>query len=204
MQKRKILPGQPLPSPQGANQLRVVWSSRISAYRLTKFFVENVGRKYISCGELQCARASTLGEWSKNLGAVVKREMSALLEEQENSSRLPLDRPTRKIALAYEGSLLVGLAIVKLEMGNTPPFAVLEDIVTRSNRRTRGVGTALLSAVEAETARAGCKWMFLESGAHNSLTHKFFISSGYSIAAVMMAKSLEEHHPNPGPPSKEG
>ena len=60
------------------------------------------------------------------------------------------------------------------------PFAVVENIVVDAAARRRGIGTALLRAVDAFCQAADCSKIMLLSAAERAEAHRFFERAGYA------------------------
>jgi GNAT superfamily N-acetyltransferase len=70
----------------------------------------------------------------------------------------------------------------------TPPFALLQDIVAQP--AGSGLGQVLYDLFE-QTARAkGMRWIQLESGARNTRAHTFFKRQGLAVTSKVFMKDL--------------
>jgi GNAT superfamily N-acetyltransferase len=70
------------------------------------------------------------------------------------------------------------------------PYAVLEDLAVEPQARTQGLGTKILTEIEAEAKRRGCLWLFLESGRKNNAAHVFFERAGFNLISQVFMKRL--------------
>ena len=66
----------------------------------------------------------------------------------------------------------------------------VDDLVTREDRRSRGVGAALLAELEARARAAGCAVLALDSGVHRADAHRFYFREGFAITSFRFAKPL--------------
>jgi N-acetylglutamate synthase-like GNAT family acetyltransferase len=92
-------------------------------------------------------------------------------------------RDSRTLLLVAEiDRSVVGTALLTIcldAMYCRQPFAVLENVVVTATRRSSGIGTALLNAVEAAAVRADCSKLMLLSSAMRTDAHRFFASRGF-------------------------
>ena len=85
--------------------------------------------------------------------------------------------------VADSGDRLAGTVFVALcpdAMFGRRPFAVVENIVVDAAARGRGVGGALLAAVERFCQAAGCSKIMLLSAVERADAHAFFERQGYA------------------------
>jgi ribosomal protein S18 acetylase RimI-like enzyme len=162
--------------------LTVDWCGQSgSAKELASFFAEQVTTSYVSHSELQLGRAKTQSEWAPNLKAILEEEISSRLKDPSDLGR--------RVVVARENGVLVGLAYVTFNLEAPTPFAVLEDIVVSNERRGSGLGQAMLDWIFKAAKEAGAKRIFLESGKNNHDAHHFFERNGFhQISIVMMAE----------------
>ncbi len=108
------------------------------------------------------------------------RDMSA--EEADTAFAAILAQPGLSIFLATDGEDAVATATLQIVPNLTRaarPYALIENVVTRENRRGRGYGRAVVShAVEAAFA-ANCYKVMLLTGRQNPEVHAFYESCGF-------------------------
>ncbi len=75
-----------------------------------------------------------------------------------------------------------------------PDVILVDDLVTDSALRSRGVGKALLSRCETVAVEHGCREFVLDSGVQRAHTHRFYFREGLAVRAFNFGKSL------PAPP----
>ncbi len=138
----------------------------------------------------------TLAEWWVALAA----------EQREHGSHV-LAAPNRETiheVLAghrFHGGVLVarldgelaGFATFAVEDGSFALDAsrgVLSNLYVRPERRRRGVGTALLEAVETRLAERGVDVLRLEAMAENEAARRFYRANGYEPHRVTMERPL--------------
>ncbi|MGQ8631587.1 GNAT family N-acetyltransferase [Agrobacterium sp. DKPNP3] len=108
------------------------------------------------------------------------RDMSA--EEADTAFAAILAQPGLSIFLATDGEDAVATATLQIVPNLTRaarPYALIENVVTRENRRGRGYGRAVVRhAVEAAFA-ANCYKVMLLTGRQNPEVHAFYESCGF-------------------------
>lgn len=106
-----------------------------------------------------------------------------------------------RLLLAADGEVLVGLAVWRvLENTMFGRFLYVDDLVTDSTLRSRGVGKALLARCEAIAVELGCGELVLDSGVQRGPTHRFYFREGLTIRAFNFGKPLSR--PVPPEPSE--
>jgi GNAT superfamily N-acetyltransferase len=97
-----------------------------------------------------------------------------------------------RLAVAAEGEAVVGVALWRL-VENTYEGRRLyvDDLVTDEQRRSRGVGKALLGHLEDKARRLGCDVLALDSGAQRAQAHKFYFREGMHIPGFCFRKELK-------------
>lgn len=91
-------------------------------------------------------------------------------------------RPQALVLLAWLGGQAVGL-VIAFEGFSTfacRPLINIHDLAVLPNFQCRGVGKALMAAVEAEAQRRGCCKLTLEVLEHNQHARKLYESVGYA------------------------
>lgn len=66
----------------------------------------------------------------------------------------------------------------------------VDDLVTDAAHRGRGLGGALLGALEARARLLGCDVLALDSGVQRADAHRFYMRAGMSIASFSFRKTL--------------
>jgi GNAT superfamily N-acetyltransferase len=165
--------------------IRMSWcSDRKEVDRLADFFARNVTQSYISHSELQFGRAVAPDKWVDNLVAKFRAEME---------ERVPCGPGAAlRIASAYVGDELIGIAYVTFNSSVPIPFIVLEDIVVERWKRDGGIGQQMLDWVFAQARQEGIKRAFLESGKDNHDAHHFFERNGFHQVSIVMMANLAE------------
>jgi ribosomal protein S18 acetylase RimI-like enzyme len=91
-------------------------------------------------------------------------------------------RPQALVLLAWLGGQAVGL-VIAFEGFSTfacRPLINIHDLAVLPNFQCRGVGKALMAAVEAEAQRRGCCKLTLEVLEHNQHARKLYESVGFA------------------------
>lgn len=92
---------------------------------------------------------------------------------------------------AFQGDACVGLAGWRL-VANTSTTRKLyvDDLVTTTSVRSRGVGAGLLEELERRAREAGCSVLDLDSGVQRYAAHRFYLRQRFDIGAHHFAKQL--------------
>lgn len=92
---------------------------------------------------------------------------------------------------AYDDGVCVGVAGWRF-VTNTSAGRKLyvDDLVTASDRRSAGVGAALLAELEARAVAEGCTVLDLDSGVQRTEAHRFYFRERMSIRSFHLSKSL--------------
>lgn len=67
----------------------------------------------------------------------------------------------------------------------------VDDLSTRAAYRGRGLGTALLTWVQAEARRLGCEELHLDSGVQRFAAHRLYLKFGFDISAHHFGRVLK-------------
>ena len=96
-----------------------------------------------------------------------------------------------RLIVVVDGEVAVGLAVWRL-LENTMfgRFLYVDDLVTDTRLRSRGVGKALLSRCEAIAVELGCREFVLDSGVQRAQTHRFYFREGLVVRAFNFGKTL--------------
>ena len=93
------------------------------------------------------------------------------------------------VALTPEGEL-AGLALYRILSTSRGRIIFLDDLVTKPDVRSQGIGAALLEEVEVRGRQTGCERMELDSGTANEDAHRFYERHGMSAVALHFGKNL--------------
>ena len=97
------------------------------------------------------------------------------------------------VLVAELAGKLVGLATVhvSLSIEHDKPAAKLSAIVVDETHRRRGVGEALVAAVEAEARARDCCLIFLTTAERRKEAHAFYRSIGFEETGRRFARVLD-------------
>ena len=103
-----------------------------------------------------------------------------------------LAEPGQHVLVADDGGRVVGMAtvIVRHVINNDSPFARLASIVVTEDRRSQGIGEALVRHAEGIAREAGCFAIEVTSGEHRAAAHRFYERLGYEERRRRYLKSL--------------
>jgi ribosomal protein S18 acetylase RimI-like enzyme len=132
--------------------------------------------EYISHGEIQAGLSQDGKSWAADLE---KRFLAGLGSFGDSRGIAILRDESGKIAAAASVTW-------PLESAGAP-YATLQDMAVAPALRSQRLGARLMQFVEAEAARRGAKWLFLESGKDNRRAHAFFERQGFGeVSRVYM------------------
>lgn len=105
--------------------------------------------------------------------------------------RLASSQADRLVVAEVEGAV-VGFASVHISLSveYDEPAAKLSAIVVDQEHRRRGIGQALVAAVEAEARARGCCLIFLTSAERRGAARAFYGRIGFEETGRRFAKSL--------------
>ncbi len=97
-----------------------------------------------------------------------------------------------RLWLATEGQAVVGVAVWRL-VENTYEGRRLyvDDLVTDTAARSRGIGRYILSCLEEKARSLGCQVLALDSGTQRERAHQFYFRFGMTISSFCFRKNLK-------------
>jgi GNAT superfamily N-acetyltransferase len=101
----------------------------------------------------------------------------------------------RDVFVATDGERVVGWAALSIDEAFVEGFgAFLEGFVVDEAVRSRGIGVALLEAVEARARERGCGEIRVQSNVLRARAHSFYERNGYSKvkAQYQLRKALSQ------------
>jgi N-acetylglutamate synthase-like GNAT family acetyltransferase len=106
-------------------------------------------------------------------------------------AQLQASEADRVVVAELDGEI-VGLASLhaSLSVEYDEPAAKLSAIVVDESHRRRGVGEALVVAMEAEARERGCCLLFLTTAARRADAHDFYRRLGFEETGLRFAKPL--------------
>ena len=109
-------------------------------------------------------------------------DVRATAEQREQTFQIMLDQPGLTILLGF----LAGEAVATLTLVIVPnltrgcaSYAMIENVVTLSSRRGRGIGKRMMENAIDRCWDAGCFKVMLLSGAQNHNAHRFYETLGF-------------------------
>lgn len=112
---------------------------------------------------------------------------------------LPADYPEKmrrvleaaRMALAVENDAVLGLAVYRWHENTFDGLKFyIDDLVTDDERRSEGVGHALVAHLEEAARNLGASGLVLDSGTQRTQAHKFYFREGFVIPAFNFKKSF--------------
>lgn len=95
-----------------------------------------------------------------------------------------------RFTVVYDGGRCVGVAGWRF-VSTTAVLKKLyvDDLVTRQDRRSEGVGRALLAELTRRAEAAGCTTLDLDSGTQRRDAHRFYMCEGLTISSFHFTHS---------------
>ncbi len=131
--------------------MKIVRITKNDLPKLSTLFTEFIGTK------------SNLGKMSSSLDSIMANPNYSVLGAK------------------IEGDLIgSAMGIICFDLvGECNPFMVIENVVVAKHMRNKGVGKALMRALETEALKVNCRYIMLVSSASRVDAHKFYKSLGY-------------------------
>jgi GNAT superfamily N-acetyltransferase len=127
--------------------------------------------------------------------AVMRQLRPHLADEAGFVARARRQMTTEKWRLACveddDGSIAACAGFRILECLATGRTLYVDDLVTDTARRSRGLGESLLRWLEQEARREGCETLSLDSGTQRTGAHKFYFRMGLPITSFHFARPLK-------------
>ena len=96
-----------------------------------------------------------------------------------------------RMCVATEEERVVGVAVYRMYENTFDGLRLyVDDLVTDESRRSRGVGHALMSHLEALAHEVGAHNLVLDSGTERQQAHKFYFREGMVITSFNFKKRL--------------
>jgi GNAT superfamily N-acetyltransferase len=96
-----------------------------------------------------------------------------------------------RFTAAYDSGHCVGVAGWRIVATATAVRKLyVDDLVTREEQRSRGVGRALLAELTDRAREAGCLVLDLDSGVERSNAHRFYMREGFAITSFHFSKLM--------------
>ncbi len=96
-----------------------------------------------------------------------------------------------RMALAVENDAVLGLAVYRWHENTFDGLKFyVDDLVTVDERRSEGVGHALIAHLEEIARNFGASGLVLDSGTQRTQAHKFYFREGSVIPAFNFKKSF--------------
>ena len=93
--------------------------------------------------------------------------------------------------VAAERDVVLGVTVFRVHENTSQGRKLyVDDLIVDTERRSRGVGAALLSALEDVARQNGCAVLDLDSGTQRERAHRFYFRAGYTIRTFGFTKTL--------------
>ena len=118
---------------------------------------------------------------------------NAQVSQEQMASRLTRMAPVEKALVAVVDNVPAGLACLRLVpyIGQDAPYAELTQLYVRQQFQRRGVGSALIGAVERISVQAGATCVHIITGQGNLGAQAFYRAQGYAAPCVEFEKHFK-------------
>lgn len=122
----------------------------------------------------------------------VMHQLRPHLTEQAYPDALEaLNADGARMIAAYQDGDIVGCAVFRVEYRLAHGRMVyVDDLVTDADRRSSGIGAALIDWLSAEATSLDAKLMVLDSGVQRGSAHRFYFREGFEITSFNFKKPL--------------
>ena len=121
----------------------------------------------------------------------VHRELRPHLPEDYASKMQRVFAGGARMSVAVRDDAVAGVAVYRIHENTFDGVQMYcDDLVTHADRRSSGVGAALMRHMEALARAAGCAKFNLDSGTQRQQAHKFYFREGMVVTSFHFAKSL--------------
>lgn len=122
----------------------------------------------------------------------VMRELRAPMEETEFLARVRRqEKGGYRLAFLQQPEGVVAVAGFRVgENLAWGRFLYIDDLVTLSTHRSKGLGASLLSWLREIAVKRGCVQMHLDSGVQRKEAHRFYERTGMSMASLHFVENL--------------
>jgi GNAT superfamily N-acetyltransferase len=130
-------------------------------------------------------------DWFRKAEAVHRELRTGLAADYESTMRRVFAGGAR-MCVAVQGGDVAGVAVYRAyENTFVGRQLYVDDLVTAEERRSAGVGGALLGYLEDKARAAGCDCLSLDSGTQRQQAHKFYFREGMVVTAFHFGKKLK-------------
>jgi GNAT superfamily N-acetyltransferase len=123
----------------------------------------------------------------------VMRELRPHISEEEFISRIrKLEATGYKLAALRDAGEIV--AVAGFRIGENLPwgrFLYVDDLVTRSERRSKGYGAKLLAWLKEFAAKEGCEQLHLDSATWRKEAHRFYEREGLRLTSFHFSVKID-------------
>jgi GNAT superfamily N-acetyltransferase len=96
-----------------------------------------------------------------------------------------------RMTLAVEDAEVRGVAVWRIVQNTYEGCRLyVDDLVTDSAQRSRGIGRFLLAGLEAKARSLACDVIALDSGTQRTSAHRFYFREGFVIPSFSFRKTL--------------
>lgn len=132
-------------------------------------------------------------EWLARAEAV-HRELRPQLQTDYIAQMQGIFTDGGEMVIAVEDEAILGVAVFRQyrDTFSGTKFYV-DDLVTTSQRRSQGVGKALLDWLQDTARRRGASNFILDSGTQRTDAHRFYFREGLTIPSFNFKKTITTH-----------
>lgn len=124
----------------------------------------------------------------------IHRQLRPLLPEEVPAYGQMLCRMARdgaRLLAATQQGQIAGVAVYRIYENTYQGLRLyIDDLVVDENRRSQGIGHALLAHCTELARQAGCSYLALDSGTQRTLAHKMYFREGLVVTAFNFTQCL--------------
>jgi GNAT superfamily N-acetyltransferase len=123
----------------------------------------------------------------------VMSQLRPHVREEDYLSRIrEMEGQGGKLIAVKENQDVLGCAFFRRETRLfTGPMIYVDDLVSDGNKRSKGVGHAMIEWIAEYCRIKGIKHLVLDSGVQREQAHKFYFREGFTITSFNFKKSIE-------------
>ena len=142
--------------------------------------------------EITDAHGATVTDPWLERAEAVHRQLRTALPADYRSKMQRVFAGGGRMVVAAEGNAVRGLAVWRVHENTAIGVHLyVDDLVTDAQRRSLGVGHALMQWLEQRARDLGCVAVVLDSGTQRTRAHRFYFREGLAVVNFNFSKDLQ-------------